>query len=347
MIGDGVVVALEDDEFEVLAIPVNTDWLQFHAQRGGYDVQVTDDPPTGMNTKERRFYRFQVQGPFAIELLEKAMGGRVPDVKFFHVGEFEIGGLNVRAISHNMVRAKGFELFGPRADGPRILEVLRRAGRSFGMRETGATSLPTSYEGGWVGLQVPAIYSGDDMKPFREWVSEYSFEGFASLGGSFDSPDIEDYYVTPWDIGYGHLIKFDHDFIGRAALEKMAVRPAPRQKVFLRWDEEDCARAVASALVGKGPRTKLLGVPIAVYSTFPNDQVLVGDQRVGISIIGGYSVNVGSWLSLATIESKYAVDGTQVEVLWGDADTSQRPLAVEPHVLTRIKASVSTKAPVR
>jgi len=38
----------------------------------------------------------------------------------------------------------------------------------------------------------------------------------------------------PWDIGLGHLVKFDHDFIGRAALEQMAGKPH-RRKVTLVW----------------------------------------------------------------------------------------------------------------
>ena len=63
----------------------------------------------------------------------------------------------------------------------------------------------------------------------------------ASLGGSFYSNDIRDYYLTPWDLGYGSLVKFDHDFVGRAALEKMADAPQ-RKKVTFVWDGEDLAR---------------------------------------------------------------------------------------------------------
>jgi glycine cleavage system aminomethyltransferase T len=343
VIGDGVVVALEDDEYEVMAIPVNTDWLQYHAELGKYDVQIANDPPTNFNPGERRFYRYQIQGPRAIEMLQKAIGGPLPDIKFFHVGEFKLAGVTVRAISHTMSRKPGFELFGPRAQGPQVLAALREAGRSFGLRENGAISLPTAFEGGWLGLQVPAIYSGDTMKPFREWVSEYTFAGFASMGGSFVSDNIEDYYVTPFDIGYGGLIKFDHDFVGRAALEKLSAQPRRRQKAWLRWNDDDVGRVLASGLLGKGPRTKILGVPYSVYATFPNDSVLIGDKQVGISMICAYTVNTGGWFSLGTIDAAAAVDGKQVEILWGDADTSLRPLATEKHVLTRIRATVSTK----
>ena len=61
---------------------------------------------------------------------------------------------------------------------------------------------------------MPAIYSGASMKPYRDYLSAASWEASASLAGSFVADSIDDYYLTPWDLGYGHLVKFDHDFIG-------------------------------------------------------------------------------------------------------------------------------------
>ena len=48
--------------------------------------------------------------------------------------------------------------------------------------------------------------------------------------------NIEDYYMTPYDLGYGPFVKFDHDFIGREALEKIAKRAAPQEgDLRLEW----------------------------------------------------------------------------------------------------------------
>lgn len=344
LIGDGVVVALEDDVYETMSMPFNDSWIKYNIQKHGFNVTWEDDLPTGMNTTGRRFYRYQIQGPLALPFLEKVLGGPVPEVKFFHVGEFEIAGLKVRALSHTMSRKAGFELFGPRAEGPQVLQALRDAGREFGMRESGAISLPTnSFESGWLGLQVPALYTGDCMKEYREWVSEYSFEGFASLGGSFHSDNIDDYYVTAYDIGLGRLIKFDHDFIGRAALEKLSQEKPKRQKVWLRWNKEDTGRVLVDSLLGTGDqRPKILGTPYTTYSIYQNDELLIGDKTVGVSVMAGYTVNVGDWSSLAIIDSEYAVDGTEVEVVWGD-HAENRPLAVNSHALVKIRATVSTK----
>ena len=54
------------------------------------------------------------------------------------------------------------------------------------------------------------------------------------------SPDIEDYYFTPWELGYGNVIKYDHDFVGREALERMK-DDDHRRKVTLVWDPADVA----------------------------------------------------------------------------------------------------------
>ena len=46
------------------------------------------------------------------------------------------------------------------------------------------------------------------------------------------SNNIEDYYMTPYELGYGPFVKFDHDFIGREALEKIVTTaPAPQGDV--------------------------------------------------------------------------------------------------------------------
>ena len=60
------------------------------------------------------------------------------------------------------------------------------------------------------------------LKAYRDWLPAKGYEGTGSLGGSYYSDDIADYYFTPYDLGYGPFVKFDHDFIGREALEAMA-----------------------------------------------------------------------------------------------------------------------------
>ena len=99
----------------------------------------------------------------------------------------------------------------------------------------------------------------------------------ASLGGSFYSKNIEDYYLTPYDLGYGPFVKFDHDFVGREALEKIAANPQ-RQKVTLVWNGDDVARVFRIAVHDAGDITKYIDLPLANYATLPYDKVRQGRQ---------------------------------------------------------------------
>ena len=154
----------------------------------------------------------------------------MPDVKFFNMTDFQIAGRRVRALRHGMVGQPGFELFGPWDDGEAVKAAIVEAGQEFGLRQSGArTYSSNTLESGWIPSPLPAIYTGDKMKPYRQWLPANTYEAIASLGGSFYSNDIRDYYLTPWDLGYGPSVKFDHDFIGREALEKIAAQAAAQE----------------------------------------------------------------------------------------------------------------------
>jgi syringate O-demethylase len=155
-------------------------------------------------------------------------------------------------------------------------------------------------ESGWIPSPIPAIYSGEKLKAYRESLPADGYEAKASMGGSFYSKKIEDYYFTPYDLGYGSMVKFDHDFIGREALEKIAPNP-PRQKVTLVLNEQDVTRAFSSIFQKEG-RAKFFEFPSAVYATLPYDQVLKDGKPIGISTWVGYSSNEGKMLTLAVLD---------------------------------------------
>ena len=71
------------------------------------------------------------------------------------------------------------------------------------------------------------------MKKYREWLPANGYEATGSIAGSFVSDNIEDYYVNPYELGYGPFVKFDHDFIGADALKKTR-RQAASQEGHLR-----------------------------------------------------------------------------------------------------------------
>ncbi|MBT3480794.1 MAG: aminomethyl transferase family protein [Opitutales bacterium] len=339
VIGDAILFGHAEGRVSVVGRPSVPNWVHFHAESGNYDVKVTRDERTVSNDDSRLIYRYQIQGPNALDLIKSVHEGEFPDIKFFNLGDLKIAGKKVRALNHNMSRMGGLELHGPVEDRDIILEALLKAGPEFDLVMGGSRAYSTvSPESGWIPSPMPAIYSGEAMKPYREWLSANGFEANASLGGSFYSDNIEDYYQTPWDLGYGKHINFDHDFIGRAALEKMADQPH-RRKVWLKWNDEDVQKVFASQL-GSGDRFKYMEVPNAYYSILPFDKIVADGRVVGLSTYTVYTSNVRSWFSLAMVDEDVP-DNTEVNVVWGEEDGGSAKPVVERHIQTNIRATVS------
>ncbi len=217
VIGDVILFALADMRFNLVGRAPALNWIIYHAETGDYDVAVDLDLRTALRTDgRRRSYRFQVQGPTAMQVIEKALGGPPPELEFFHTTTVTIAGSSAGALRHGMVGQPGWELFGPWDDREAVLEALVTAGEEFGLRLAGGRAYSSNtLESGWIPSPLPAVYSSESMRTYREWLPATGYEGSASVGGSFVSDDIEDYYFTPWDLGYGSYVKFDHDFVGR------------------------------------------------------------------------------------------------------------------------------------
>ncbi|HLJ17101.1 MAG TPA: hypothetical protein VKV15_21590, partial [Bryobacteraceae bacterium] len=342
VIGDVILFYLDEGLFNLVGRPSVHSWVQYHGETGGYNVRLERDERSVARSGPilRKAYRYQVQGPNAMKVIEKATGKPVPEVKFFHMMDVTIAGRRVRTLRHGMAGQPGLELFGPWEDGEPVKAALVSAGEEFGLRLVGARAYSSNtLESGWIPSPMPAIYSGEKLKAYRQWLPANSYEAIASLGGSFYSDRIEDYYLTPYDLGYGPIVKFDHDFIGREALERMASEPH-RKKVTLALDSEDVTRAI-STMFEKTHRAKYFDFPSAVYSTLPYDKVLHGGKRIGISTWCGYSSNEGRMLTLAVLDNEFAAPGTEVTFVWGEEGGGSLKPTVERHVQIEIRAIVS------
>jgi syringate O-demethylase len=342
VIGDVILFHLAENSFNLVGRAPALNWITYHAETGGYDATVELDQRWAMRTDGRRkSYRFQVQGPNAMAVIEKALGGPPPELKFFNMTTVSIGGKPVRALRHGMVGQPGWELFGPWEDEQPVHEALLAAGEEFGMRQAGGRAYSSNtLESGWIPSPLPAVYTGDSLKAYRDWLPAKGYEGSASIGGSFTSADIEDYYFTPWDLGYGSYVKFDHDFIGRDALEAMA-DGEHRQKVTLALDDDDVTATIGT-MFQKGDRAKFMDWPSAVYCMHPFDRVSVDGETVGLSTWIGYSANEGKMLTLAVLDPEYAEPGTEVTFVWGEEGGGSSKPTVEPHVQAELQAVVSS-----
>jgi vanillate/3-O-methylgallate O-demethylase len=340
VIGDAILFYLDEDLLNLVGRPSAHNWVHYHCETGGYDASVERDERAAVNPRNRKIYRYQVQGPTALQTLEKVNGGPLPEIRFFNMGEITIAGRKVRALHHGMSGVPGLELFGPWDEGAEVKAAIVEAGKEFGLRQVGSRVYATNtLESGWIPCPLPAVFTGDQMKAYRGWLPANGYEGTGSLGGSYYSDDIADYYLTPYDLGYGAHVKFDHEFIGRAALERMAPNPR-RTKVTLAWNGDDVARALGS-LFHSGEKAKYIDLPLSNYSTWPNDKVVQDGKMVGVSTFSGYSSNESSMLSLAVVDVEQSTPGTEVTLVWGEEGGGSAKPVVERHVQTEIRAIVS------
>ncbi len=344
VIGDVILFYLAEETFNLVGRAPTLNWLMFHAE-GRTDVRLTYDERTAArpDPENRRHYRYQVQGPNAAAVMEDALGVPAPELKFFNMCEMIIAGKTVTALRHGMAGQPGYELMGPWADRDVVHAALVEAGKAHGMKLVGGrTYSSNTLESGWIPSPLPAIYTGEELAPYRAWLSANHYEAKASVGGSYVPDSVEGYYLTPWDLGYAHMVKFDHDFVGRAALEEMATKPQ-RKKVTLALDNESVSEAIYGQF-GKGElRPKYMEFPSAVYAMHPFDRVEKDGKLIGLSTWIGYTANEGKMLTLAMVDAEFAEPGTEIDLIWGEPDGGTTKPTVEKHrqiTITGVVAAV-------
>ncbi len=344
VIGDGILFYEDNGELIFVGRAPTVNWLHFHAETGGFDVKYVRDDRSPSHPRgkavTRGHYRYQIQGPNATQVLERLNGGPLPEIKFFNIGYINIAGRQVRALRHGMAGAPGLEIWGPYAEADVIREAIIEAGADFGLHQVGSRAYSSNtLESGWIPSPLPAIYTGDSLKKYREWLPANGYEGAGSIGGSFVSENIEDYYLTPYELGYGPFVKFDHDFIGREALEKIAGQPH-RKKVTFEWNGEDLARITSSLFDRDRKNFKFFDLPNANYASSSYDRVTMNGKTVGFSMFGGYSFNERCGLSLGVVDPNINV-GDVLTLVWGEEDGGTGKTTVEHHIQTEVRVKVS------
>ena len=344
VIGDGIIFHLAEEEYVYVGRAPAANWLMFQAQKGKYNVEIINDPrspsrPMGKPVS-RISWRFQIQGPRAWDVIEKLNGQTLEKLKFFNMSTMKIGDKTVRTLRHGMAGSPGLEIWGPYEEQDYIRDQILKAGEEFGLIAVGSRAYPSNtLESGWIPSPLPPIYTGDELKDYREWLGADSYEATGAIGGSFVGKSIEDYYLNPWELGYGPFVKFDHDFIGADALKD--IDPSvQRKKVTLEWNADDMKKIQGSLYDPEGEQYKFFDLPLANYANSNYDSVVDADGNViGLSMFTGYSYNEKKALSLATIDHEIPL-GTEIHVLWGE-EPNTRKTTVEPHKQLAVRAIVS------
>jgi vanillate/3-O-methylgallate O-demethylase len=329
VIGEGILYRMGEEQFRTQHLAA---WPKYNAETGDYDVSA----------EIHDTFIYQVQGPNSLDVLRELTDEPLEDIEFMHITEIEIDGEDVIALRQGMSGEVGFELQGPEEYGEEIWDAIVEAGQEHGLRQLGGRThminhllMNFSTRGHHY---LPAIFE-DDMVDYREWLSADNFaEANFSIAGSFDGDDISAWYRNPVELGWGRNIEFNHEFVGREALEGIVENPK-RTTVTLVWDPDDIVDIYAS-LFRDGEHYKFMEMPYQKYRAIEADSVLKDGQEVGVSTGRGYSYYFGDMLSLCTIDTEHNEPGTEVTIVWGEGGDPPNP-KIEPHTSTEITATVT------
>ena len=347
VIGDMIIFRERDDKFILVGRAPTANWVKFQAAIGKWKVRLLHDPrsnsrPDGERVM-RTHYRFQIQGPDAPQIFEKINGGPVPDIKFFHVDWINVGGRRVQALRHGMAGAPGLEIWGPYADKHYIQSTILQAARDVGVDSASGRQSRLFHQHTGIGLDsitvarhlhrgrhdggIPGLAGGRQLRGPR-----------GSIGGSFVSDNIEDYYVNPFELGYGFYIGWKKDdFIGKSALQSMKDGPN-RKKVTFEWNRDDVLAVIASGFE-QGTPFKWIDFPQPNYASSSADRIEKDGQMVGMSMFNGYSYNERCMLSLGVVAADVEV-GDILTLKWGEPDETAKTSA-ETHRQADIRVRVA------
>ncbi len=298
----GIIERKSEDEFQFFAAPP---WPLQKLAGTSYRVEA----------KRRTDYLFQIAGPTSLKTLEKVTCESLRDIRFLRFRDSQIDGAKVEVARIGMTGNLAYELHGPIEDGPKIYDAVYRAGQEFGIERLGwGTYLVNHVEGGfpqvtWTFIPVPGIPD----EAARTFISQ-----FYKTSGSVDPSNLRARFRTPVEVGWHHMCKFDHDFLGRAALEAEVAHPK-RTVVTLRWNPEDVLDIFAS-LLRPGDAYKPLDLPYApnVWPQAHADHITKDGWQIGFSSGTIYSYYFREVLSMGCIDVDASKIGSEVIVQWGD-----------------------------
>lgn len=317
VIHEGILNRLGEDEFMLFGR--GGFWVDYHLRHGRYDAASEQDD----------WFNYQVSGPNSLHVVEKLAGKSIRDIKFMHSGTIHIAGREVRALRQGMAGELGYEIQGPRAYADEIYTAIIEAGKEFGIRQLGGRAVFINHlEACFPTIitdYLPAIF-GEDIK---EYLDEFqaAMPAFAvtfNLAGSFEADDVSAWYRSPVELGWANRIKFDHDFIGRKALEEEVAHPKRTMRTLV-WNADDVIEVYAS-LFRQGKPFHYMEMPRDQRGFMYADKVLKDGKLVGVATSRGYSYHFRQMLSLCTIDVEHSASGTEVIVIWGEPGEPQKEM---------------------
>jgi glycine cleavage system aminomethyltransferase T len=328
MLTDGVVMKIAENHFR-------TYWLMpivdFHMSTTDMDVKGTDLSGT-------EFF-IQVAGPRSLEILEQASASDLHDIKFAAHRTVIFSGVEVRVLRLGMAGSLAYELHGPMGQLDAVFKSIWDVAEPLGASKLGRMAYLLNHtEGGFANIFIHFPMPWFEERNLAEYCLTQPMALFFNynrqLVGSMGD-ELESRFKTPYDVGWGSLVRFDHDFPGRAALERIADNP-PNTMVTLEWNADDVGEIVASQYRGRDAVAyePIDDRPSDNYFVNPNgfhyhsDKVMFEGTTIGSSTGRIRSVYYKRMISLGFIQCEHAVEGKQLTLLWGKPGGPQKEVRV-------------------
>lgn len=275
-------------------------------QSGKYQCEYTS----------RQVFIFQFSGPLSLTILEKATQTDLRDVKFLDFRPVRIPGIDaeLEVCRTGMSGTLAYELHGDAALGAQIYDYIYQLGKPMGLKRMG-----------WQNYTVNHTFGGFPQMTVNFEISLYASPEFVASApfkmdcrGSVDPADLRARFRTPVECDWAWMAKFDHDFVGREALEKEVAEPK-RKIATLVFNPDDLAEVYRSQFTDEP--YKYMDMPCADPQPAGGHQDYVTDKDgkvIGISSVPTYSSHFHTMISHAIIDVDELQEGREVFVQWGD-----------------------------
>ncbi|TGE35150.1 aminomethyl transferase family protein [Desulfosporosinus fructosivorans] len=314
---DGVLIRVSEEEFISYYL---APYAAYKLETGNYNAKGEYVFDT---------FIFQLAGPRSLEILETVTGECLHDIKFGRLKKSIIEDMDIEIIRVGMAGPLAYEIHGLNIDARSIYNMIIAAGESFGIKKLGIRAYQMNHtEGGFPQAFIHFQFPWFEDRGFAEYLSRRQKMQPPILAGSLGT-DMRLRYRNPVELGWDKMIKFDHDFIGRKALEREVANPR-RKTVTLVWNPEDIVDVYASQF-----QTGEHYMPMEPsHFTQQNgrnvlhaDQVLKDGKLVGASSGRILSYYYRQMISLCSIDTEYSELGTEVSILWGNPGTRQKTIS--------------------
>jgi glycine cleavage system aminomethyltransferase T len=295
----------------------------------------------GINMAGKLFF-IQIEGEKSLEILEEAFQSDIHDIKFGTHRMARLAGKDVRILRLGMCGNLAYEVHGEIQDFDDVYRKIWEAGKQFNAKKLGihTYNMFNHTEGGYPNVHLHYPLPWFETPGLAEYMKDNPQLGLENrnrrlLGSVGD--DLECRFVTPYDNRWDSRVKFNHEFIGRAALEKIAKNP-PRRVVTLEWNAEDVGAVYTTQFKGGENACERIDEPsdLPLRDIFSGgrwiyraDKVFADDKWIGIStgrIVSYYSHTM---ISLAYLAPEYAVEDKELTLLWGTPGTPQKEIRVK------------------